>query len=155
MTITFSTMSILAGVYGFYGNTKENKYILLTYAIVLAVIIFAEFTAGIMALVYQDKCKCCGADGPSDWLYSYYYLDTGYNVPNSCCREGLDGTCQDDSYYSSTIYQEGCTVNAGDWIQKNLVIVGATCLGVIPIHGIAILAVVCVQKLVVYPNRLL
>ncbi|XP_071956940.1 tetraspanin-11-like [Antedon mediterranea] len=95
----------------------------------------------------QNECKCCGADGPIDWYQSAYYWDTGKKVPESCCAQGKD--CVDDSSYrSSGIYQEGCTVKGGDWMQENLVVAGATCLAIIPVHGIAILAVVCFRWLV-------
>ncbi|XP_037955287.1 23 kDa integral membrane protein [Teleopsis dalmanni] len=97
---------------GCFGAIKESPTLLLTYAVLLAVIFIIELAVGIAAAVFkkdlemvltnslqdsikrsnkedtmawdniQQKLMCCGVDNPADWRSS----SPNKTLPASCCR---------------------------------------------------------------------
>ncbi|XP_039957358.1 CD63 antigen [Bactrocera neohumeralis] len=98
---------------GCFGAIKESPTLLLTYAVLLAIIFIVELAVGIAAAVFkadlemmlknslqesikrsnhedmmawdnvQRKLMCCGVDNPADWRT----LSLNKTLPASCCRE--------------------------------------------------------------------
>lgn len=40
-----------------------------------------------VANLAQQNFECCGVNGTEDYLYSYFYNETGNIVPQSCCQK--------------------------------------------------------------------
>ncbi|XP_029312572.1 CD63 antigen-like [Cottoperca gobio] len=81
----------------------------------------------------QEKYKCCGADGPSDWATSVGWANHDA-VPESCCVGKGEGCGKDKDKVSS----KGCLKIIKAILFKNLLWIGALCivLGVVEGFGV-------------------
>ncbi|XP_015930387.1 CD9 antigen isoform X2 [Parasteatoda tepidariorum] len=111
----------------------------------------------------QQKLKCCGANGISDWSESSFnnkqketgsllpsLTDSGYKVPNSCCiSENLScdaaTTITQFNVFSSSLHSEGCLSRISEKIEKHLftLIVAGISIAVIQIFGFVFSLVLC------------
>ncbi|KAA8581494.1 hypothetical protein FQN60_003075, partial [Etheostoma spectabile] len=71
----------------------------------------------------QEKFKCCGADGPTDWSSSVGWVNHDA-VPDSCCVEKSQGCGKN----KNKVHKKGCITAIRIFVLKNLVWVGAVCI---------------------------
>ncbi|KAM4524003.1 CD63 antigen-like [Odontesthes bonariensis] len=72
----------------------------------------------------QEKFKCCGASSYADWSQSVGW-ENHDAVPDSCCTLKSQGCGQD----KEKVYKKGCVIAIKQFLLKNLVWVGAVCIG--------------------------
>lgn len=112
--------------------------------------------------------QCCGADTPQDWAESKFnqgnkYTPTSltvsqlnplFNVPKSCCTEGISATeCElarktgkIGAIIPNMLYSQGCTEKFIELLKQNMLIAGAIGIGIIAIEllGIILSLVLCI-----------
>jgi len=95
----------------------------------------------------QEKYKCCGAKGYTDWLGSEWSLQTGLRVPKSCCNTTDYKACQDKSGSVSTIFQQNCSKELEDWAAKNIPLIGGLgCVQFVLVIGSGILTAIIMKQ---------
>ncbi|KAF1373803.1 hypothetical protein PFLUV_G00242740 [Perca fluviatilis] len=89
----------------------------------------------------QEKFRCCGADGPTDWSSSVGW-ENHDAVPDSCCVEKSQGCGQN----KDKVHTKGCIAAIRIFLLKNLVWVGAVCiaLGVGEVFGVVVGVCLCI-----------
>ncbi|XP_032359005.1 CD63 antigen [Etheostoma spectabile] len=90
----------------------------------------------------QEKFKCCGADGPTDWSSSVGWVNHDA-VPDSCCVEKSQGCGKN----KNKVHKKGCITAIRIFVLKNLVWVGAVCiaLGVSEVFGVVVGVCLCIK----------
>lgn len=100
----------------------------------------------------QREFQCCGVSnndlGYRDWQQNIYFNCSRQNpsvercgVPHSCCITkpgdlinvmcGFGTTSEEKTDIEEKIYVQGCLQAFGAWLERNTIIIGAVCLGVI------------------------
>lgn len=150
LIIAIGALTLVIGFFGCCGAIKENRCMVLTFAVLIGLILICEIGGGIAAFVMRGKVedilrkgmkdslnndaegvqnawkalqkdnKCCGVDGPDDWK------NATPSMLDSC--KSADGT----------IYQDGCFDKLESLIKGNIGIVAgvAVGLGVVELLGI-------------------
>jgi len=85
---------------------------------------------------FQQRVKCCGAAGPTDWPKSFWFenvtTDATVQVPKSCCVDIADdcnvGVSADSK--SEKIFNRGCVEAGKEFAKKNLWLVGGAGVGI-------------------------
>jgi len=163
LLIAIGAVIFVVAFSGCCGAVKENRCLLLTFSVLLAVIFIMEIAAGITAYVMKDKLneqipkqmkktianfnqtgydgvtdtwklvqhemKCCGIQGPADWNKVFPYNETKTNVPDSCCKEEMDG-CGEGAISSDSIYKQGCLDAFEGWVSTQVEYVGGVGIGI-------------------------
>ncbi|XP_028990489.1 CD63 antigen-like [Betta splendens] len=90
----------------------------------------------------QQKFRCCGADGYTDW-YSSASWGKSTAVPDSCCIAPSEGCGQ----HKEKIHTKGCITAIKLFLLKNLVWVSAVCiaLGIGEVFGVLVGVCVCIN----------
>jgi hypothetical protein len=103
---------------------------------------------------FQQKLKCCGAAGPSDWANSFWYKSgTGNSinrakVPTSCCVT-KSNTCNSGTsltkYSNAKFFQNGCVAEGKKFAKDNLWLIGGVGVGiaVVQLLGIVFALLLC------------
>ncbi|KAH8358052.1 hypothetical protein KR084_001209 [Drosophila pseudotakahashii] len=145
---------------GCFGAIKESPTLLVTFAVLLAVIFIVELAVGIAASVFkrdlegmvknslqesikssnsedtmawdniQQKLMCCGVDTPADWRIS-----ANKTLPASCCQpQFIDTTemhCKNSPALGKDKYfQDGCVGKLKNRIEKNAIILIGVGIGI-------------------------
>jgi CD63 antigen len=167
--ITVGAIVTIVSFFGCCGAIRESTCMLNTFAILLILIVLAEFGVAIAALVLrpdvrnmledsittfpndsdvhwkalQTKMECCGVDGPTDWkTNSNPIYQSGTLVPGSCCATTTDlDTC---STHNSSLYTKGCY----DALSKFYIIIGVVGLGFGVVEIIGIVFACCLSRAV-------
>ncbi|XP_055852051.1 CD81 antigen isoform X2 [Episyrphus balteatus] len=105
--------------------------------------------------VIQKNLKCCGADGPTDWMASQYNnvggndltniafssLNVFYSIPESCCSQDIsEVVCEIarkrklDANLHAGINKEGCVRKLTDIASTNSGLVFITFIGAISLE---------------------
>ncbi|XP_028409457.1 CD151 antigen-like isoform X2 [Dendronephthya gigantea] len=77
----------------------------------------------------QTELKCCGVRSYRDWNNSIWHEDNmNKMVPPSCCKSDSNKpTCYQKSTFDlANIYTNGCLSELEDFVQKHLMVIGAT-----------------------------
>ncbi|XP_070846048.1 CD63 antigen-like [Chaetodon trifascialis] len=90
----------------------------------------------------QEKFRCCGADGSSDWSSSVGW-ENHDAVPDSCCVVKSEGCGQS----KQGVHTQGCIWAIKRFLLKNLLWVGAVCiaLGVTEVFGVLVGVCLCLD----------
>jgi len=165
--ITVGGIVTVVSFFGCCGAIRESSCMLNTFAIFLILIVLAQIGVAIAALVLrpdvrntltdsiatfptdsdvkwyalQNKMKCCGVDGPSDWKSNSdpTYTD-GSLVPGSCCGS-IASTC---STSDTDLYTQGCYTA----LSKFYIIIGVVGLGFGVVEIIGIVFACCLSRAV-------
>ena len=95
----------------------------------------------------QMALKCCGRDGPTDWVqYNTRYTVVSNRVPKSCCKFNPDTDKQYDCQRTPSFtnaHQDGCLTKATDFMYSKAWTIGG--IGI----AVAIFTIVCMVLSVV------
>jgi len=78
----------------------------------------------------QHEMKCCGIQEPADWKKVFPFNVTKTDVPDSCCKEEMDGCGVGGLTEKDKIYQDGCLDTFESWVSTQVEYVGGVGIGI-------------------------
>lgn len=156
----------IVGFLGCCGACMESKCMLIMYTIFLVVLLAAEITAAILAIVYQSDIEAELNNEILDSL-QYYGLEDqkafteawdkmqqgqeccGYNdsgdwdgdIPWSCCENANEG----DACSSGDAFTAGCKDKIVAWIEDNMAIIVGVAFAVVGVEIFGIIFAICLS----------
>lgn len=108
----------------------------------------------------QRDFECCGVTNYHDWNDNIYFncsqeTTESCGVPSSCCKKDKDNkqcgykiredTPEKRTEAEDVIYTRGCAEGFSEWVEKNIILIGAIALGVAVVQ---IMGISCSQSLI-------
>ncbi|XP_018326784.1 CD151 antigen [Agrilus planipennis] len=166
----------LVSCFGCFGAIKEVRCMLMTYFIVIFIVFVTMLLGGILGYVFREKVgitmrnamvssipsygrvksvtnawdetqhrlQCCGI---------YSYRDWQNNIPDSCCKEPVEGKRQRcqlmfEQQNSFTLYQRGCLNVTVDFVKDHAAVIGGAGIGVACLMIVGMIFSIALFKLI-------
>ncbi|XP_063699897.1 CD63 antigen-like [Culicoides brevitarsis] len=132
MTLTFSILLILvfilelsAGISGYVLRNQTSKLVSDGLKSTMKEYENSTEIAKIWDEIQMDY-QCCGVNSPKDWI-EVLHNDTNDGLPISCCKPetGIIGNRECNLKMTDKVYQNGCVVEFGNFVQAHAVSLGA------------------------------
>lgn len=166
LLIVLGITCTIVGFLGCCGAIRENYCLTVSFAVLLSVILLAEFFGIIFAYSFHDSVKVNIEDQLQQGLsrYSrsrgvqmtwdetqqqfqccgvYNASDWGENVPQSCCKYPIHGC---SSMPQPLLHEMGCTEAVEAWITQNVALIGAVAALATAIQIIGVCFACCLSK---------
>eukprot|EP00914_Ancora_sagittata_P019615 GHVO01039114.1.p1 GENE.GHVO01039114.1~~GHVO01039114.1.p1 ORF type:complete len:265 (-),score=24.99 GHVO01039114.1:41-754(-) len=174
LLIVVGSIIFIIGFFGCCGAYKENYCMVMTFAVLLALIFILEIAAGITAYVLRDKVDGFVKDSLDTALLKY---DTDHpavveawdkaQVEFQCCGVNnytdwsgqgtigvnqvpvsccLEGTDCATNPKPNTVYSDGCMEKFTSWIEENIFIIGGVGIGLAFVQLLGIILAVCLGR---------
>ncbi|XP_067934807.1 CD63 antigen-like isoform X2 [Watersipora subatra] len=173
LLIVVGALTLVIGFFGCCGAIKENNCMVMTFAVLIALILIAEIGGGIAAYVFRADVEDLLTSGMNDTLQKYgedegitnLWNETqsglhccgvnGYQdwlkllgkVPVSCCTNGT--SCSTPKDY----YGEGCFDKIKEAVMSNIAIVGGIAIGLGVVEFLGIVFACCLGKAIRSEDR--
>lgn len=168
-------VAFIVSFFGCCGAIKENRCLLITFAVLLVVILLLCIAATIIGFIYRHKAKetangiilsaiqehnnnsvidkfqkdhsCCGSHNYTDWRNNKHFNRTD-SVPDSCCKNETSDCGKNGLTHPDNINTQGCLSNLQSWFEKKVLIIGAVAAAVALIMVIGIVLSCCLVSAV-------
>ncbi|XP_062965053.1 tetraspanin-16 isoform X2 [Cynocephalus volans] len=119
LCLVIGCITILLGIAGWYGATKESRGTLLfvqEVALEHNLVTLRKNYRGYNEPddystqwnVVMENLKCCGVNNYTDFSGSSFEMTTGHSYPRGCCKSIGTAACDGRNVSTHVIYQEGC-----------------------------------------------
>lgn len=92
----------------------------------------------------QQRFECCGSSNASN--YADFVSVNGTEPADYCKKDSKPVSCHRGDSCNGTIFGEGCKQGFVDFVENNLVVIGAVALGIAFIQLLGIIFACCLMK---------
>lgn len=176
LLIIIGAIIFVIGFFGCCGAYKENYCMVMTFAVLLAIIFIMEIAAGIAAYVLRNQLQGEILKNMEKTMLNYGKVEgvtktwdlvqhevkccgstnytawegkgnlTSNSVPDSCCKTFVQGCGKDQITQAANIYTKGCVNGVLKFAKDNIYIVGAVGIGVAFVQIVGVMLACCLGR---------